>query len=147
MCGQGFSRWKCMWKASWEVRPTWAKARGPDPVSEGPGTCRAFREKNYQVCNTHFYIRPSQLPSDAKEADSCTWRMKRSVGTVCRRDVLGWSDTEPTFEGLIWEVRACGSEWAGARGREPGAVVFPVRHSGKLTPLFGIKLMSIKTKL
>ena len=59
---QCFSRWKCMWKAFWEVRPTWAKARCPDPVSEELGTCRAFREKNYQVCNTHFHIQPSQLP-------------------------------------------------------------------------------------
>ena len=44
-------------------------------------------------------------------------------------------------------MRARGPEWAGAGDRESGAVVFPVRHPGKLTPLFGIKVMLIKTKL
>lgn len=44
-------------------------------------------------------------------------------------------------------MRAHGPEWAGAGGREIGAVLPPVRHHGKVMPLFGIKLMSIKTKL
>ena len=59
-----------------------SKGTCPEPVSEELGTCRAFREKNYQVCNTHFHIQPSQLPSDPKKADSWTRRMERSVGTV-----------------------------------------------------------------
>ena len=42
---------------------------------------------------------------------------------------------------------AHGPEWAGAGGREPRAAVSPARHAGKMIPLFGIKLMSIKTKL
>ena len=36
---------------------------------------------------------------------------------------------------------------AGARDGEPGAVMPPARHPGKVIPLLGIKLMSIKTKL
>ena len=43
-------------------------------------------------------------------------------------------------------MRAHGPEGAGAGGREPGAVFPPVRHRGKVMPLFGIKLMSIKKK-
>ena len=41
-------------------------------------------------------------------------------------------------------MRAHGPEGTGAGGREPGAVFPPVRHRGKVMPLFGIKLMSIK---
>ena len=44
-------------------------------------------------------------------------------------------------------MRAHGPEWADAGGREPGAVVPPGKCHGKVIPLFGIKLMSIKTKL
>ena len=44
-------------------------------------------------------------------------------------------------------MRAHGPEGAGAGGREPGAVMPPARHPGKVIPLFEIKLMLIKTEL
>ena len=60
----------------------------------------------------------------------------------------GVMGTEPVAVGsLIWEVRAWGPEWADAGGGEPGAVVPPRKCPGKVIPLFGIKLMSIKTKI
>ena len=58
--------------------------------------------------------------------------------------VLG---AELAFRSLIREARAHGPEWAGAGGRQPGAVMPPARNPGKVIPLLGIKLMSIKTKL
>ena len=60
----------------------------------------------------------------------------------------GVMGTDPVaFGSLIWEVRARGPEWADAGGGEPGAVVPPGKCPGKVIPLFGIKLMSIKTKV
>ena len=149
MCGWGFSRWKCMWKAFREVRPAQAKAWCPDSVNEELDTCKAFRKMKYQVCNTHFYIQPSQLPGDAKEADSCTQRMERLERT-CFVEEMFWSGVlgaELAFRSLIWEVRAHGPEGAGSGGREPGAVMPPASHPGKVIPLFEIKLMLIKTEL
>ena len=63
----------------------------------------------------------------------------------CRRDILGWSDGDGAG---FWEFNLrSGLESADVGGGEPIAVVSPVRHSGKGTPLFGIRLMLIKTKL
>jgi len=49
------------------VGPTLAKACCPDSVNEELGICRAFREKKYQVYNTHIHTQPSELPGKPKE--------------------------------------------------------------------------------
>ena len=44
-------------------------------------------------------------------------------------------------------MRARGPEWADVGGKEPGAVVSPAKCPRKVIALFGLKLMSIKTKI
>ena len=116
-----------------------SKARCSDSVNEDLGIW--YSVKWTIRCIAHFHVQlHNYLVTPNKLTHGCEgWRGQISWGGV-----MG---TEPTVGNLIWEVRAWGPKWADAGGREPGAVVPPAKCLGKVIPLFGIKHMSIKTKL
>ena len=98
---------------------------------------------NHHVCNSYMYNPHNYLgPQGSRLVEMKNGEVSEKFR---RRDILGWSDGDGAG---FWEFNLrSGLESADVGGGKPVAVVSPVRRSGKGTPLFGIRLMLIKTKL